>query len=95
MSKEKNLESQWDEPTYVSLLLKDMADLEPDVGVGKRVRRITQDTVEAVQTLSILALLLVNDTETEENLVGLVKVWNGRSASGREAPRVQSHLCPF
>lgn len=60
--------------TYVVLLLVHMTDLEPDVGMGERVRRIAKDAVEALQALVVLALLLIDYAETEENLVGFVKV---------------------
>ena len=60
--------------TYVVLLLVHMTDLEPDVGMGERVRGIPKDAVEAVERLGVLALLLVDDAETEEDLVCLVKV---------------------
>ena len=56
------------------LLLVHMTDLEPDVGVGKGVRGIAQDAIEALERLGVLALLLVDDAESEEDLVGLVKV---------------------
>ena len=60
--------------TYIMLLLVHMTNLEPDVCVGKGVRGIAQDAVEALEGLGVLALLLVNDTEPEEDLVCLVKV---------------------
>ena len=60
--------------TYVFLLLVDMPDLEPDIGMGKGTRRIAEDTLEAFKRVFILALLLVNDAEAKEDLVGLVKV---------------------
>lgn len=60
--------------TYVALLLIHMANLEPYVGMGKWVGRITEDTVETLQTFVILALLFVYYPETEKNLVGFVEV---------------------
>ena len=60
--------------THVALLLEDVSDLEPDVGVGERTGRVTQDAVEALETLRVLALLLVDDTETEKNFVRLVEI---------------------
>ena len=51
--------------TYVTLLLEDMADLEPDVCVREGAGRIPQDAIEALEALGVLALLLVDDTETE------------------------------
>ena len=51
-----------------------MPDLEPDVGVGEWTGRVTQDAVEALETLRVLALLLVDYAKAEEDLVRLVKV---------------------
>ena len=59
---------------YITLLLKHMSDLEPDVGVGERTGRVTQDAVEALETLRVLALLLVNDTQAEQDLVRLIEI---------------------
>ena len=60
--------------TNILLLLKHMANLEPYVGMGERARRITKYPVEAIERLSELALLLVNDAEPKEDFVLLVKV---------------------
>lgn len=60
--------------TYVSLLLKNVPDLEPDIRVCERARRIAQDTVETLETVGVFALLLVDDTEAEQYFVRLVKV---------------------
>lgn len=35
--------------TYVLLLLKDVADLEPDVGMCQRTRGVAKDVVEALE----------------------------------------------
>ena len=51
-----------------------MPNLEPDVGVGERTGRVTQDAVEALETLRVLALLLVDDPQAEQDLVRLIKV---------------------
>ena len=60
--------------TYVTLLLEDMPNLEPDVGVRKGTGRIPQDAIEALEALGIFALLLVNYPKAEQDLVRLVKV---------------------
>ena len=60
--------------TYVALLLEDMANLEPDVRVCEWARGITQDAIEALETLRVLALLLINNAEAEQYLVRLVEV---------------------
>lgn len=60
--------------TYVALLLVDMSDLEPDIGMSEWVRRVSEYLIETLQAIVVLAPLLVNDTQPEENLVGLVKV---------------------
>ena len=52
-----------------------MADLEPDVGMGERAWRAAKNAVKAFKRLCIFSLLLVDDAETEEDLVGLVKIY--------------------
>lgn len=54
-------------------LLVYVSNLEPNIGVGERVRRIAEYAIEALERLGVLGLLLVNDAQTEENLVCLVK----------------------
>ena len=49
------------DPTYILLLLKDMSDLEPDVGMSKRAWRIAKDTIKASQGVLEFALLLIYD----------------------------------
>ena len=56
------------------LLLIDVPNLEPDVGVSKGIRGVAENAIEAVQGLLVFALLLVDDAEPEVNLVGLVEV---------------------
>ena len=60
--------------THVALLLVHVPDLEPDVGMRERVRRIPEDAVEALEGLGVLALLLVDYAEAEQYLVRLVKI---------------------
>jgi len=48
-----------------------MTDLEPNIHLGKRMRRMTEDVSETVQTGRILVLLLVYNPEPEVDLVGL------------------------
>ena len=57
------------------LLFVHMTDLEPDIGMRKRVRRIAKNAVEALEAFLVLSLLLVDDAKAEEDLVRLVKVW--------------------
>jgi len=57
----------------VFLLLVNVTNLEPDVFLGERTRRVVDDVFEALQTLAELLLLFVDDSETEINLVGLFK----------------------
>ena len=59
---------------YIVLLFIDMPNLEPDVCMGERTWGIAEDAVEATQRLVVLALLFVDDAQTEEDLVCLVKV---------------------
>lgn len=58
----------------IVLLFIDMSDLEPDVGMGEGTWWVAEDAVEAAEGLFVLALLFVDDAETEEDLVCLVKV---------------------
>lgn len=58
----------------VLLLLEHRSDLKPDVGLGQWVWRVRQDVLEALQGGRKHALVLVYDTETEVDLIGLVKV---------------------
>jgi hypothetical protein len=58
----------------IALLLIYVPNLEPNVGIGKRTWRIAQDAIEAPQAFVIFGLLLVDDPQPEEDLIGLVKV---------------------
>ena len=60
--------------TYVLLLFMNMADLEPYVSMSEGVRGVLENAVEALERLLVFALLFVDDTETEQDLVGLVKI---------------------
>ena len=51
-----------------------MANLEPNIGVGEGAWWVPEDTIEALQAVRVLALLLVDDTEAEEDLVRLVEI---------------------
>lgn len=59
---------------YVTLLLEDVSNLEPDIGVREWVRRVAQYAIEAVERLRILALLFVDDPEAEQDLVCLIEI---------------------
>lgn len=59
----------------VLLLLVDMANLEPDILLGQRRRWGVDDVLEALETLVILLLLLVYDSQAEVDFVGLLEVW--------------------
>jgi hypothetical protein len=58
----------------IALLLIYVPNLKPNIGIGKRTRRIAQDAVEAPQAFVIFGLLLVDDPQPKEDLIGLVKV---------------------
>ena len=60
--------------TYVALLLEHVSDLEPDVRVCEGTGWVPQDAVEALEAVRVLALLLVDDAQAEEDLVRLVEV---------------------
>ena len=51
-----------------------MADLEPDIGVCEGIRRVAEDAIEALEALRVLALLLVDYAEAEQDFVRLVKI---------------------
>lgn len=60
--------------TYTFLLFIYVPDLEPDVGVSKRVWRTTQNAVKALQGVVVLALLLVDNAKAEQDFISLVEV---------------------
>lgn len=60
--------------TDVFLLFVDVSDLEPNVSMGQRVGRITEDTIKTGKGLFVFALLFVDDTEAEKNFICLVKI---------------------
>ena len=51
-----------------------MADLEPDVSMSEGVRGVLENAVEVFERPLVFALLFVDDTKTEQDLVGLVKI---------------------
>ena len=51
-----------------------MPNLEPNVGISKRTRGVAQDAIEAPQAFVIFGLLLVDDPQSEKDLIGLVKI---------------------
>jgi hypothetical protein len=50
-----------------------MTDLEPDIHLGERMRRMTEDVSETIQTGRVLVLLLVYNPQPEVDLVGLLE----------------------
>jgi hypothetical protein len=50
-----------------------VTNLEPDIDLGERSRRMAQDVSETIQTGGILVLLLVDDSQPEVDLVGFLK----------------------
>ena len=60
--------------THVALLLEDVSDLEPDVGMCEGAGGITQDAIKALEALLVFALLLINNPEAEQDLVRLVEI---------------------
>lgn len=59
----------------IFLLLVDVTDLEPNVFLAERSRRVINDVLEAFQARLKLLLLLVYYAESEIDLVGLFKSW--------------------
>lgn len=60
--------------THIALLLIYVPNLEPNVSIGERAWRIAQYAIEASQTFVVFGLLLVDDPQPEEDLIGLVEV---------------------
>lgn len=60
--------------TDVFLLFVDVSDLEPNVSMGQRVGRITEDTIKTGKRLFVFTLLFVDDTEAEKDFICLVKI---------------------
>jgi len=60
--------------TYVFLLFVNVTDLEPDIGVGEGTGWISENTVKTGKRLFVFALLFVDDTKTEKNLICLVEI---------------------
>ena len=60
--------------THIVLLLVHVSDLEPDVRVGKGIWGALENFLKAAETLFVLATLLVDYAQSEEDFVGLVKV---------------------
>ena len=60
--------------THVLLLLIDMTDLEPNIGVGEWARRVSQNAIKTSEAVVVLALLLVDDAKTEKDFIFLVKI---------------------
>lgn len=58
----------------IILLLMHVPDLEPDVRMGEGVWGALKNPLKAAETFLVLATLLINDAQSEQNLVGLVKV---------------------
>lgn len=63
-----------DKKTYILLLLIDMTDLEPDVGMGQWTWWVAKDAIKALQGLFEFALLLIDYAEPEENFVLFIKL---------------------
>ncbi len=74
-----------------------MSNLEPNVSMGQRIRRIAENAIETSKGLFVFALLFVDDTETEENFVCLVKVLIILEISifSSEGDSGMTHSCPY
>jgi hypothetical protein len=60
--------------TYIFLLFVNMADLEPDIGMGEGTGRVPENAVEAGERLFVFALLFVDYAKAEKNLICLVEI---------------------
>ena len=58
----------------ILLLLMDMANLEKNVRLIERWRRVVCYPTKALQALAILVLLLVYDTKAEVDLIGFFEI---------------------
>ena len=50
-----------------------MTDLEPDIGMSERTGRVAEDAIKAREAVFVLALLLVDDAEAEEDFVYFIE----------------------
>jgi len=64
----------WKTSTYIALLFIYVTNLEPNIGISKGTWRIAQDAIKATEALFVLGLLLVDNPQSEKNLVGFVEV---------------------
>jgi len=55
-------------------LLVHVSDLEPDVRVGEGIWGALENFLKAAEALFVLATLLIDYAQSEEDFVGLVKV---------------------
>lgn len=53
----------------IALLLVDVPDLEPYVGMCERIRRVSENPIKTLQAVAIFAALLVDNPKSEKNLV--------------------------
>lgn len=60
--------------TDVFLLLIDVPNLEPDIGMSEWTRRVAKDTVKTSKGFLIFPLLFIDDTEAEEYFIGLIEI---------------------
>jgi hypothetical protein len=51
-----------------------VANLEPNVSIGKRARGVAQDAIKAPEAFFVLGLLLIDDPQSEKYLIGFVEV---------------------
>ena len=60
--------------THIVLLLIHVAYLEPYIGMCQRVWGVSQYAIETIERLLVFTLLLIDDTETKEDLVRLIEI---------------------
>jgi hypothetical protein len=59
---------------YIALLFIYVSDLEPDIRMCEWVRWVAKDLIEALQAITVLATLFVDDPQSEQDLVGFIEV---------------------
>jgi hypothetical protein len=63
-----------DQQAYILLLLINVSDLKPNVGVGEGTWGVAKNAIEAGEGLIVLPLLFIDDAESKEDLVGFIEI---------------------
>jgi len=66
-----------EQQTHIFLLFVNVADLEPDIGMGEGTGEVLENVIKAREPFFVFNLLLVDDAsfaKAEKNLICLVKI---------------------